>query len=92
MLACVPFAAAMAAAAAAAPADPLADSLQSVAFLNGGQVRATDTYARLTQCNGFTECYTTWECGSVRDYLFDTTAGRQSPRVPPVGMRSALLL
>jgi hypothetical protein len=74
-------------------ADLLAESLRSVKFRNGGEVRFTDKFERLTQCNGFTECYTSWECNLVKDYLYDTTAGgRQSPTVPAVGMRSAMPL
>ena len=40
-------------------------SLRSLVFLNSGTVRATDSFEHLTQCNGFTECYTTWHCPSV---------------------------
>jgi non-lysosomal glucosylceramidase len=78
---------------AAAMADvPLAAALQSLRFLNEGTVKASDSFARLTQCNGFAECYTTWNCGSVRDYLYDITSGAATPAVPPVGMRSAVPL
>ena len=83
-------AAALLLSASSAAGDPVADSLRSLSFLNEGTVRATDSFERLTQCNGFTECYTTWDCGSIRDYLYDTTAGK--PAVPPVGMRSAVPL
>jgi hypothetical protein len=72
-------------------ADPLSDALRAVVFLNKGTVRSTDNFTRLTQCNGFAECYTTWECGAIRDYLYDTTA-QSSPKPPPVGMRSAVPL
>ena len=33
---------------------------------------------------------TTWECGSIRDYLYDTTSA--NPKSPPIGMRSAVPL
>lgn len=82
--------------------DPLAAALRSIGFVNAGNVRATDSFERLSQCNGFTECYTQWDCapppgkswdsGSLRDYLYDTTSGRQTATVPPVGMRSAMPL
>ncbi len=68
----------------------LAESLSGLSFLNGGQVKATDRFERLTQCNGFAEAYTTWNSGSVRDYLYETTTGNAT--VPPIGMRSAMPL
>lgn len=71
--------------------DPLAESLGALSFLNGGEVRATDTFERLTQCNGFTESYTAWDTGSVRDNLYETTSSGNAS-VPPVGMRSAVPL
>lgn len=43
----------------------LEKNLRSLVFLNSGTVRATDSFQRLTQCNGFTECYTTWHCPSA---------------------------
>ena len=78
--------------AAAGGGEPLAERLRSLHFLNAGTVRATDTFRRLTQCNGFTECYVTWECGGRRDYLYDTTAWPAAPKPPPVGMRSSVPL
>jgi hypothetical protein len=71
-------------------ADPLAESLGALSFLNAGEVKATDTFERLTQCNGFAESYTDWTTGGIRDYLYETTTGNAT--VPPVGMRSAVPL
>jgi hypothetical protein len=76
---------------AAAADDALANALSSVVFLNEGTVRSTDSFSRLTQCNGFTECYTTWECGAVRDNLYNTTI-EAKPTPPAIGMRSAVPL
>ncbi len=74
----------------AAGAQDLAESLGALSFLNNGQVQASDTFERLTQCNGFAEGYTAWETGNIRDYLYETTTGNAT--VPPIGMRSAVPL
>ena len=76
---------------AAEGADPLGEALSAISFLNGGKVKATDTFERYTQCNGFTESYTSWTTGGIRDYLYQTTPNG-SASTPPIGMRSAVPL
>ena len=84
------------ASATASAAAPIAPLLGNLTFFNAGTVTAalSGNLSRLLQCNGFSECYNQWTCGSPRDYLYDTTRGSTPPTVasPPVGLRSAVPL
>ena len=75
---------------------PPSSLLGSLVFFKNGTVTPalSQSIARLTQCNGFSECYTAWTCGSPRDYAWDTSVGRNmtSVRAPPLGIRSAVPL
>ena len=62
---------------------------------HAGTVTSSQNFSRVTQCNGFTECYLDWTCGGVRDYLYEletahaegrATGGANRPfnAVPPV--------
>ena len=83
-----------AAAVAAITGDPVSDALASLRFLHAGVITPdiSGNLTRLYQCSGFSECRDAWTCGSPRDYVYDTSAGRTEPRVPPMGVRSAIPL
>ena len=76
----------------------MSSKLLSIKFLNSGLITSASNFSRVEQCSSFSECYTSWTCGSPRDYLWDVTAangGQPSPSTvtaPPMGLRSSIPL
>lgn len=76
----------------------VSSKLLSIKFLNSGLITSASNFSRVEQCSSFSECYTSWTCGSPRDYLWDVTAangGQPSPSTvtaPPMGLRSSIPL
>ena len=72
--------------------------LQAIKFLHTGTILSSSNYSRVEQCSSFSECFSSWTCGSPRDYLWDVTAAKNetpSPVTvssPPMGLRSSVPL